>query len=235
MPAYCPHGRILRAWQRQIDANFDDTYDARSRAMDDIDDALNAVIVTPFHAWLRVIGTTAQVFRLSQEDGDFLSIGDVVGLYDNTNKVLKPRRVTVAQIETQSDGLVAVTYTGTFAVADNDEVAVVWTHEAGGRTLTVVGPPREVQSRAVALARYYALGDITDLDEPPDTLGDAYVAATEWLAERGSGRGRIRGATYRGVSASATRMEHHPAIDVDDPEHWDEDEDLILEIGQDRL
>lgn len=231
MPAYCPHGRLLRAWQRQIDADFDDTYDARSRAMDDIDDALNAVLVTPFHAWLRIISKVGTTLTLSPEDVGFLTVGDTIGFYNNETKKLGAVTTTVVSISGND-----VTLAGSEAVLTvDDEIAVAWTYEAGGRTLTVVGPPKEVQSRAVALARYYALGDITDLDEPPDTLADAYVSATEWLAERGSGRGRIKGATYRGVSAAATRMEHHPAIDVDDAGEWDEDEDLIREIGQDRL
>lgn len=230
MPVYCPHGRLLRSWQRQVDASFDDTYDARSRAMDDIDDALNAVIVTPFHAWLRVLVAGVNL-RLSPEDVGFLTVGDTIGFFDNDTKKLGVSTTTVVSID-GNDVVVAGTMTG---LSVDDEIAVVWTYEAGGRTLTIVGPPREVQSRAVALARYYALGDITDLDEPPDTLGDAFVSANEWLEERGSGRGRIKGATYRGVSASATRMEHHPAIDVDDAGNWEEDPGLIREIENDRL
>lgn len=232
MPAYCPHGRLLRAWQRQIDADFDDTYDARSRAMDDIDDALNSVLVTPFHAWLRILAVFSPPpsLRLSPEDVGFLTVGDTIGFYNNETKKLGVATTTVVAIDGND-----VETASALGISEDDEIAVAWTYEAGGRTLTVVGPPKEVQSRAVALARYYALGDITDLDEPPDTLADAYVSATEWLAERGSGRGRIKGATYRGVSAAATRMEHHPAIDVDDAGEWDEDEDLIREIGQDRL
>lgn len=230
MPSYTTYGQLLRSWQRQVDATIEDTEGAREAAMADIDDALNAVLPTPFHAWLRILDVFGgNSLRLSPEDVGFLTVGDTIGFYDSETKKLG---VTTTTVESISGNDVVVASAGT--MAENDEIAVAWTYEANGRTLMVIGPPKEVQMCSRALARYYAMGDIIGLDDPSDSVADAYDRATKWLEERGRGIGSIKGASYRDQVYSTT-IDEQPAIDIDEGVNWDYDEDAKDRVRIERI
>lgn len=230
MPSYTTYGQLLRSWQRQVDAEIEDTEDAREAAMADIDDALNAVLATPFHAWLRILDVFGgNSLRLSPEDVGFLTVGDTIGFYNNTTKKLG---VTTTTVESISGNDVVVASAGT--MSEDDEIAVAWTYEANGRTLTVVGPPKEIQSCSRALARYYAMGDIIGLDDPSDSIADAYDHSRKWLEERGRGIGSIKGASYRDQVYSTT-LDEQPAIDIDEGVNWDWDEDAKERVRTERI
>jgi hypothetical protein len=199
--------------------------------MGDIDDVLAVVVYTPFHAWLRIIGISTNVLTLPLEDVGFVKVGDTLGFYDNDTTVLRRGASTV--VVTGISGT-DVTVDDASALSVDDEIAVVWTYEYDGRTFTQIGPPREIQSKAVHIARYYAMGDIASLDEPADTIQDVYDKAIEWLEERGKGHGLIRGASYKGYAWSNT-MGEQPAIDIDDPNEWDHDEDALDRVENDRI
>jgi len=230
MPSYTTYGQLLRSWQRQVDAEIEDTEDAREAAMADIDDALNAVLPTPFHAWLRILDVFGgNSLRLSPEDVGFLNVGDTIGFYNNVTKKLG---VYTTMIESISGNDVVVNSVGDMAA--DGEIAVAWTYEAGGRTLTVIGPPKEIQMCSRALARYYAMGDIIGLDDPSDTVADAYDHARKWLEERGRGIGSIKGASYRDQVYSTT-IDEQPAIDIDEGPNWDWDDDAKERVRTERI
>ena len=209
MPGYTTHGQLKWAWQRQVDAAIEDTQDARESAMGDIDDALAGVISGHFHPWLRVISKSGEDLTLSLEDGGFLTVGDTIGIYDNTNQKRLETTTTVSGVSGST-----VTVASATDINNNDEIAVLWSFTAGSRTVNQIGPPREIAMCSRALARYYAMADIAGLDDPGSTVADAYDRATEWLKERGRGIGVIQGASYRDQVYSTT-IDEQPAIDID--------------------
>lgn len=229
MPSYTTHGQLLRSWQRQVDAAIEDTQDAREAAMGDIDDALAGVISGQFHPWLRVLSQTGEDLTLSLEDAGFLMAGDTIGIYDNTNKKRLEATTTVSAVSGTT-----VTVASATDITDDDEIAVLWTYSAGERTVTQIGPPREIQMCSRALARYYAMGDIIELDDPSDSIADAYDRSIKWLEERGRGIGSIRGASYRDQVYSTT-IDEQPAIDIDEGENWDWDEDAKERVRTERI
>lgn len=228
MPFYVTHGQLIRGWKRLKDTDIDDSYFARERATSDIDDFLAAVVNTPFNAWLRILTLDGNNLTLSLEDVGFLAVGDTIGFYNNSTKKPGTTTTTVTVISGTT-----VTVADASGMSADDEIAVISTYTYRGQSVTVIGPPKAIQSRAHAIARYYLAADVLELDDPPSTVSDPYVAAIEWLKERATGVGEIEGATYRG-SSMATRMEYTPAIDVDRPENWNEDEDLVTEIENER-
>lgn len=232
MPSYTTHGQLLRSWQRLIadgDTDIGATQDARETAMGDIDDALAGVISGQFRPWLRVISKATNALTLSLEDVGFLTAGDTIGIYDNTNLKRLETTTTVSSISGTTVNVASAS-----AITAGDEVAVLWTYVAGDNTVSQIGPPREIQMCSRALARYYAMGDIIGLAEAADTIADAYDRATKWLEARGKGLGSIRGATYRDQVYSTT-IDEQPAIDIDEGTEWDWDEDAKERVRTARI
>lgn len=218
MPTYCTHGQWKRAYARSK-ASFADAYECRVRAMRDIDAAIRVRVQVPFNPWLRVRAISTDDLTLSLEDVAFLSAGDVLGIYKNDDDTLD-MSITLVTVQSISGTTVSLDTDEGANLATNDEVAVRWTYVApNGMTLVRFGPPGDIEGVATALSRYYGLGDIVDLDEPSDTIFDAYKRATDWLDKVASGNAAVENGTHRAIAWSLTQDEQ-PPIDNDAPENW---------------
>lgn len=229
MPSYCTYGQFRRSWKRLRDVSFDDVDELLEQVMADIDEALSPSIFTPFEPWLRVTAVSGNDLTLQLDDAAYVTSGDTLVWYDNTTDSWAiGGTVTVTGV---SGG--TVTVDNAAGIAADDQVAVVTEYTYEGKTLLMFGPPKEVQARAIAMARFAATAVITNLSEPTSQIEKRYTAALKWVEERGKGYGNIRGASYR-ARGYASRMDYHHAIDVDDPRNWEFDPDLVDEVESDR-
>ncbi len=230
MPAYCTDGQLRRSWKNlSATVDFDALQELRERVMGDIDAFLASAFAVPFNPWLRVVSVASNNLTLSVYDVSFLSVGDTIGWYDTSEKKMGATTTTVSGI---SGAVVAVAAAG--SIAADDEIAVLTTGSRGdGTAVTWPGPPREVNARAVAMARYLATIEVTDLQEPTDAIVAGHEEAIAWLNRASIGEVEINGATDS-LSGMCSTEGHAHSIDVDDETNWDHDPDKLGEIDTGR-
>lgn len=216
MPAYCTDGQLRRAWKIiHEDTDYDVLAELRKRAKDVIDGWIGTVFDVPFCPWLSVTGVADTTLTLDLQDIGYLVVGDTLMFYDNSAK--KMGQVAGAVVSISGADVVISGLTGIAAgdeIARYSDVAV-----SSGRTTRVVGPPPEVNARAIDISRYYGHTDISTLQDATDPVVKAYESALEWGGMIREGTADLTGASAQSIGYLST-IDTEPAMSVSGTEYW---------------
>lgn len=226
MGAYCTDGQVRRAWPHLAAATlFDALMPLREEASGEIDSMVGNLYPVPFNSWVRISSLSTNDITVVAEDVGLFVAGDAIGWYDTSEKKLGVGTMTIVSI---SGNVITVDAAAESLLAD-DEIAVVTVVTVGERTVTKVGPPREVEQCSIGLAAFMAHTRITDLEEPPAGVVDGYERALAFLGNVQKGVAFIQGAAAYSVGG-LDREDYHPAFDMDMAE-----DDTSLEVDDDLL
>ncbi|MCW7072061.1 MAG: DUF1320 domain-containing protein [Methanophagales archaeon] len=188
--------------------------------MNTIDGWIGTIYNVPFNPWLHVSSVDGSDLTVDWEDVGFLTVGDTIAFYDNSEQKLGQSLGTVAGI---ADNI--VTITGLTGIAADDEICVYTdVAVATSRNRRIFGPPPEVNARALDVARYYGHTDITTLQDATDPVVKAYESAVEWGTLIREGTADLTGAAAVTVGYMST-YDIEPAINLSGPSTWGFDRD----------
>lgn len=216
MPAYCTDGQVRRAWKTlDADTDYDVIAELRTRAKDTIDGWLGTIYNVPFCPWLHVNAVEGTTLTIDLQDVGYLKVGDTIMFYDNSDEKMGQSAGTVSSV---SDATVGIT--GLTGIGAGDEIARYSDIALeNGRTIRVVGPPPEVNARAIAVSRYFGHTDVSSLQDAKDPVVKAYESAVEWGALLRDGTADLTGADAQTVGYMTT-YDTVPAINVDGTTTW---------------
>ena len=220
MPAYCTDGQLRRAWKTlHEDTDYDELAELRKRAMDTIDAWIGTVFNVPFCPWLHVNAVDGNTLTIDLQDVGYLKAGDTIMFYDNSEEKMGQSAGTISAVSTAT-----ITISGLTGIAAGDEIAVYSDITvSSGRTIRVVGPPPEVNAKAVDVSRYYGHTDLSSLQDATDPIVKSYESAVEWGGLLRDGTADLTGADAQTVGYMTT-YETEPAMNVDHPVTWGFDE-----------
>jgi len=216
MPAYCTDGQLRRAWKVvHEDTDYDVLAELRKRAKDVIDGWLGTVFDVPFCPWLSVTTVVDTTLTLDLQDVGYLVVGDTLMFYDNSAKKMGQ---VVGAVVSITDAEVVIS--GLTGIAAGDEIAVYSdVPVSSGRTTRVVGPPPEVNARAIDISRYYGHTDVSTLENATDPVVKAFESALEWGGMIREGTADLTGASAQSIGYLTT-INTEPAMNVSDTTTW---------------